>query len=61
MDHQSRKIAGTNPVGSPGVGVWLFLLVGQIIYWLVDSDSTHLENLSQNGNLPQIRAKIENI
>ena len=32
---------------------------GASLNWLVVS--THLKNISQNGNLPQIRVKIKNI
>jgi len=34
-------------------------MIGTLIFWLVIS--THLKNMSQNGNLPQIGAKITNI
>ena len=41
------------------VGTVLIVIFGGIDIWLVVS--TPLKNISQNGNLPQIGAKIKNI
>ena len=35
------------------------IVLGPSCFWLVVS--THLKNISQNGNLPQVGAKIKNI
>ena len=51
------------PVGI--LRLWCFtlnsrtILKGNVLFWLVVS--THLKNISQNGNLPQVGVKIKNL
>ena len=54
LEPQNDPFLGGGPsLFSDGVHKYVY------IYWLVVS--THLKNISQNGNLPQVGVKIKNI
>ena len=59
-----NKFLGPAPIGSM-YGIFAYMYhknqptASKYIIWLVVS--THLKNISQNGNLPQVGVKIKNI
>ena len=56
---QKKKGAGRREMGEDIESGRSFHLLQSMLVWLVVS--THLKNIRQNGNLPQVGVKIKNI